>query len=82
MSTAKEKFITLNKKWKDCKRCKLHECRNKVVIGSGNLHAQYLIVGQNPGKEEDEGGQPFIGNAGKELNKTIVNLNLSRGHGV
>ena len=68
---ARDKFETLNKKWKDCKRCKLHECRNKVVVGSGNLHARYLIVGQNPGREEDEQGIPFVGKCGKLLDQVI-----------
>ncbi len=67
----KEKFNTLHKKWKNCKRCKLHECRNKVVVGSGNLHARYLIIGQNPGRQEDEKGIPFIGKSGKTLNDMI-----------
>lgn len=67
----KKKFNTLHKKWKNCKRCKLHECRNKVVVGSGNLYARYLIIGQNPDREEDEQGIPFIGRSGKLLNKVI-----------
>lgn len=67
----KNKFQTLFKKWKNCKRCKLCEVRKNVVIGHGNITSRYLIIGQNPGREEDEKGIPFIGKSGKLLDKVI-----------
>jgi DNA polymerase len=48
-----------------CVRCGLSETRQRVVIGSGPLSAELMIVGEAPGRTEDEGGAPFIGPSGK-----------------
>jgi uracil-DNA glycosylase family 4 len=55
----------------DCKRCGLHEGRNKIVFGSGNPKAQLVFVGEGPGADEDEQGQPFVGRAGQLLTQMI-----------
>lgn len=52
----------------DCRKCPLWEGALSVCIGGrGNTHAKYLVVGQNPGREEDMAGAPFIGRSGKLL---------------
>ena len=55
----------------DCRRCGLHERRNKIVFGSGNPKAQLVFVGEGPGADEDEQGQPFVGRAGQLLTQMI-----------
>jgi uracil-DNA glycosylase family 4 len=55
----------------DCKRCRLHECRNKIVFGTGNEQARLVFVGEGPGADEDEQGTPFVGRAGQLLTQMI-----------
>jgi len=74
----RRKFIKLNDKWKNCKRCKLHKCRTKVVVGNGNLMSRFLIIGQNPGREEDEQGIPFVGKSGQLLDKVVRRYGIKR----
>ena len=55
----------------DCKRCRLHEGRNKIVFGTGNEQARLVFVGEGPGADEDEQGTPFVGRAGQLLTQMI-----------
>ena len=55
----------------DCKRCRLHEGRNKLVFGTGNEQARLVFVGEGPGADEDEQGLPFVGRAGQLLTQMI-----------
>ncbi|HME07655.1 MAG TPA: uracil-DNA glycosylase [Bryobacteraceae bacterium] len=55
----------------DCKRCRLHEQRNRIVFGSGNEHARLVFVGEGPGADEDAQGLPFVGRAGQLLTQMI-----------
>jgi uracil-DNA glycosylase len=55
----------------DCKRCRLHEQRNKIVFGSGNPEARLVFVGEGPGADEDASGLPFVGRAGQLLTQMI-----------
>jgi len=55
----------------DCKRCRLHEGRNKIVFGSGDPAAKIVFVGEGPGADEDEQGLPFVGRAGQLLTQMI-----------
>jgi uracil-DNA glycosylase family 4 len=55
----------------DCKRCRLHEQRNKIVFGSGNPQARLVLVGEGPGADEDASGLPFVGRAGQLLTQMI-----------
>lgn len=50
--------------WKDCQRCELHKCRQKVVFGRGSIPADILFCGMAPGESEDCIGVPFVGPAG------------------
>ena len=54
-----------------CTRCRLSESRTRVVIGTGPTDAALLLVGEAPGRQEDEGGEPFIGRSGQLLFKLI-----------
>lgn len=55
----------------DCKRCRLHQGRNKLVFGVGNEQAKLVFVGEGPGADEDAQGIPFVGRAGQLLTQMI-----------
>lgn len=63
---------------KYCKKCSLSETRNNVVFGKGSQEAKILIIGEAPGKEEDQTGEPFVGRAGKLLNEILFSMRLTR----
>jgi DNA polymerase len=63
----------------DCKRCRLHEGRNKLVFGVGNERAPLVFVGEGPGADEDEQGIPFVGRAGQLLTQMIENTAKKEG---
>ena len=54
-----------------CTRCRLHESRTQTVFGVGNPHADWMIIGEAPGAEEDRRGEPFVGRAGKLLDEML-----------
>jgi uracil-DNA glycosylase len=62
----------------DCRRCKLHRGRTKLVFGSGSATARVAFVGEGPGADEDRQGQPFVGRAGQLLTKMIEAMGLAR----
>ena len=62
----------------NCTRCKLHKARTKIVFGVGNPKAQLVFVGEGPGRDEDEQGEPFVGRAGKLLTQMIEAMSLRR----
>jgi len=65
---------------KVCTRCpQLAETRNTVVFGAGNADADLMFVGEAPGANEDKLGLPFVGQAGKLLDKLLVEIGLERG---
>jgi len=55
----------------DCRRCRLHEHRHKIVFGSGAGNASLVFVGEGPGADEDAQGLPFVGRAGQLLTQMI-----------
>lgn len=61
-----------------CERCHLCEGRNRVVFGVGNPEADLVFVGDTPGREEDVQGEPFVGEAGKLLDRILVAMGLER----
>lgn len=61
-----------------CQKCRLHEERKNVVPGEGNPHARLLFIGEGPGRDEDELGRPFVGAAGRLLEKMIHAIDLTR----
>ncbi|MBC8214564.1 MAG: uracil-DNA glycosylase [Candidatus Marinimicrobia bacterium] len=62
----------------DCEKCSLHSIRTNFVFGVGNPSADIVFVGEAPGKQEDLLGEPFVGRAGKLLDKIIAAINLTR----
>jgi uracil-DNA glycosylase family 4 len=61
-----------------CTRCGLAATRTQTVFGVGNLHAEWLVVGEAPGAEEDRAGEPFVGRAGQLLNSMLRAIGLAR----
>jgi uracil-DNA glycosylase family 4 len=62
-----------------CTRCPLAETRTTVVFGAGNADADLMFVGEAPGANEDKQGLPFVGQAGKLLDKLLGEIGLDRG---
>jgi DNA polymerase len=62
----------------ECRRCRLFKNRKNIVFGSGNESARLLFVGEGPGFEEDQQGEPFVGAAGQLLTKIIKAIKLTR----
>jgi DNA polymerase len=61
-----------------CTRCRLSEGRTQVVFGVGNPDADLMFVGEAPGFHEDKQGVPFVGQAGKLLDRLLEGIGLSR----
>ena len=61
-----------------CCQCGLHETRTQTVFGCGNPNADWLIIGEAPGADEDRRGEPFVGRAGKLLNAMLLAIGLKR----
>ncbi len=61
-----------------CQRCELHKTRTQTVFGVGNQQADLLIVGEAPGAQEDQQGEPFVGRAGQLLNAMLQAIQLRR----
>jgi uracil-DNA glycosylase len=65
-----------------CTACALHKSRTQTVFGVGDENADWLLVGEAPGAEEDQKGEPFVGQAGKLLDAMLAAINLARGTNV
>ncbi|MDO9636324.1 MAG: uracil-DNA glycosylase [Thiobacillus sp.] len=65
-----------------CTACKLSATRTQGVLGVGDRNADWLIVGEAPGADEDAQGEPFVGQAGKLLDAMLASIDLARGNKV
>jgi DNA polymerase len=63
-----------------CTRCPLHRTRTQAVPGAGPADARVMLVGEAPGRQEDEQGQPFVGRAGQFLDELLDSIGLPRAH--
>lgn len=61
-----------------CIRCPLHQTRTQTVFGVGHRAAQWMVIGEAPGEQEDLKGEPFVGRAGQLLNEMIRSIGLQR----
>jgi uracil-DNA glycosylase len=71
LAPAHDNLLKISEDIGDCKRCRLHEGRNRIVFGSGNEQAKLVFVGEGPGADEDAQGLPFVGRAGQLLTQMI-----------
>ena len=71
-------LIELQSQIYNCKKCPLGNTRNKFVFGVGNPNADIMFIGEAPGADEDEKGEPFVGRAGQLLNKILEAIEFKR----
>ena len=71
-------FIQFRKEVLSCKKCDLCKTRTQVVFGVGNLKAPLVFIGEAPGADEDEKGEPFVGRAGQLLTQTLSKVGVTR----
>jgi DNA polymerase len=69
---------TLRQRVAGCSRCELAQSRTQTVFGVGNRDADWLIIGEAPGAEEDRRGEPFVGRAGQLLDQMLLAIGQSR----
>jgi len=75
-------WVELKQAVSACTACGLHATRTQTVFGVGDERAEWLLVGEAPGAEEDRLGEPFVGQAGKLLDNMLAALGLRRGENV
>jgi DNA polymerase len=74
----KESLEKLKEEIEACRKCELCKGRKNIVPGDGNPDAEIMFVGEAPGRQEDEKGQPFVGAAGKILATMLESIHLRR----
>ena len=74
----REKLNTLKKKIKNIENCNLKKTANKMVFSDGNMNSKIMFIGEGPSVQEDQIGLPFVGDAGKLLDKMMEAINLNR----
>lgn len=62
----------------DCTACDLSHSRTQVVFSAGNPHASCMIIGEAPGQQEDESGEPFVGRSGQLLMQFLADVGIHR----
>ncbi|TAM50604.1 MAG: uracil-DNA glycosylase [Paraburkholderia sp.] len=65
-----------------CEQCRLCEKRTRTVFGVGDRAADWMLIGEAPGENEDKQGEPFVGQAGKLLDSMLRSVSLARGENV
>ena len=73
-----ESLIPIEQEVSACRKCGLHQSRTHTVFGCGSPDANWLFIGEAPGQNEDLQGEPFVGRAGKLLDKIIAALGMER----
>ena len=78
VGTKSQKLDKLRKTIQLIKNCELKKNATNVVFGDGNINAKIMIIGEGPGANEDSQGKPFVGRAGKLLDKMLESIHLDR----
>lgn len=76
-----DKLELLKKECLECQKCRLFKTRQNVVFGKGSVEAKVMFIGEGPGEQEDLQGEPFVGRAGKLLDKMLKAVDLDRESG-
>lgn len=63
---------------RSCTRCALANSRTRVVVGTGPSDPELIVIGEAPGRREDEGGEPFVGRSGQLLFRLLGEIGLTR----
>jgi uracil-DNA glycosylase len=77
-----DEWIPLKAAVSGCTKCGLHKTRTQTVFGVGDPNANWMLIGEAPGAEEDRLGDPFVGQAGKLLDNMLGAIGLSRAQNV
>lgn len=80
--SSREDWLALQREVAACTKCPLHATRTQAVFGVGNPQAEWLVVGEAPGAEEDRRGEPFVGRAGQLLDAMLRAIDLGRDRSV
>jgi DNA polymerase len=75
---ARSKLDELRRSAAGCTRCELYKTATQVVFGEGRASAEAMFVGEQPGDQEDRAGKPFVGPAGRLLDKALVEAGIDR----
>jgi DNA polymerase len=75
-------WIELKQAVSGCMQCGLHKARTQTVFGVGDENADWMLIGEAPGAEEDRLGEPFVGQAGRLLDNMLAAVGLSRARNV
>lgn len=78
MEEKKKKLDEISKKVDECQRCDLYKNATKPVPGEGDPDSQLMFIGEGPGFNEDQQGRPFVGQAGKLLEKLLASIGIER----
>ena len=73
-----ERLTKLKNKIQSIKNCNLKKNATNMVFGDGNINSKIMIIGEGPGANEDAEGKPFVGRAGKLLDKMLASIKLDR----
>jgi len=79
LNSKTERMRRLTEEVLNCRRCGLCDGRRNPVIGEGDLDAAVSLIGEAPGRREDETGRPFVGAAGRFLDNLLHHIGLERG---
>ena len=71
-------YLSLRTAARNCKGCDLYKTATQTVFGEGQKGAKAMLIGEQPGDEEDKQGHPFVGPAGKLLDRALVNAGIDR----
>jgi uracil-DNA glycosylase family 4 len=75
-------WLELKQAVSGCTQCGLHKSRTQTVFGVGDENADWMLIGEAPGAEEDRLGDPFVGQAGKLLDSMLAAIDLHRARNV
>ena len=81
-SSSHDGWIPLKAAVSGCTKCGLHKTRTQTVFGVGDENADWMLIGEAPGAEEDRLGDPFVGQAGRLLDNMLAAIGLSRRNNV
>ena len=73
-----DELAKINAEVNNCRKCPLYLSRRKAVPGEGNPRAEVMLIGEAPGRVEDETGKPFVGAAGKLLDELLREIGVNR----
>jgi uracil-DNA glycosylase len=76
---AEPTLSNLDESVQDCRGCDLYRDATQAVMGSGDAHAAVMLLGEQPGDREDKAGEPFVGPAGRVLDRALADAGIAPG---